>query len=247
MLYCIYESVFREYQYSIISLSLTRKLHLYLPILNTRTKIGTGHDRLSRMMLRAADHVTSGSILVNTIGTMLFSSEGKGAMASEVAMMIPEASNDEESKSEDVPPSFSLDVGCFVVAEKKKKNGKDEDENVVSSIQENVAHEEDDDDDDERRMRVRAEAVATMRKEEIKRMKEWIECRVGETDDEEEEEKSEHLRCSLIDYIETTEDRVLRKGHTAQDFLRENDEEWGLSESWRQAVSCGVLLIVSLI
>ena len=122
--------------------------------------------------------------------------------------------------------------------------GKDEDENVVSSIQENVAHEEDDD-DDERRMRVRAEAVATMRKEEIKRMKEWIESRVGESDDE-EEEKSEHLRCSLIDYIETTEDRVLRKGHTAQDFLRENDEEWGLSESWRQAVSCGVILIVSL-
>ena len=70
-------------------------------------------------------------------------------------------------------------------------------------------------------------------------MKEWIESRVGETDDE-EEEKSEHLRCSLIDYIETTEDRVLRKGHTAQDFLRENDEEWGLSESWRQAVSCSV-------
>ena len=29
-----------------------------------------GHDRLSRMMLRAADHVTSGSILVDTIGTM---------------------------------------------------------------------------------------------------------------------------------------------------------------------------------
>ena len=82
-------------------------------------------------MLRAADHVTSGSILVNTIGTMLFPSEGKGAMASEVAMMIPEASNDEESKSEDVPPSFSLDVGCFVVAE--KKNGEYEDENVVSS------------------------------------------------------------------------------------------------------------------
>ena len=80
-------------------------------------------------------------------------------MASEVAMMIPEASNDEESKSEDVPPSFSLDVGCFVVAE--KKNDEDEDENVVSSSrQENVSHEEDD--DEERRMRVRAEAVATM-------------------------------------------------------------------------------------
>ena len=59
-------------------------LSIVSPILNTpkplqhqHPKTGTGHDHLSRMMLRAADHVTSGSILVNTIGTMLFPSEGK--------------------------------------------------------------------------------------------------------------------------------------------------------------------------
>jgi len=197
-----------------------------------------GRDCLSRMMLRAADHVTSGSILVNTIGNILFSSENQGiskgqsAMASEVAMMIP-ASSSNDGDSDDIPPSFSLDVGCFVVKH---------DDHVTTTATTNSKEkhedgdekeEEEEEDDEERRIRVRTEAVATMRKEEVKRMKNWIVSRVG--GDEEDNTTAEHL-ISLIDYIEATEDRCLRKGHTAQDFLRENDEEWGLSESWNQAV-----------
>ena len=110
----------------------------------------------------------------------------------------------------------------------------DDDESKTSTRKEkDKSHEED---DEEKRMRVRAEAVATMRKEEIKRMKQWLESRVVEDSDGDDDDESEHVKCSLIDYIETTEDRCLRKGHTAQDFLRENDEEWGLNESWKQAV-----------
>lgn len=225
-----------------------------------------GRDNLCRMLLRSAEHSVAGSIIVDEIGAVMFpdESEGtRGAMASSVAMIIPvtkaHVDSDDEKQTSDTctRPRIDIDVGPFPVSCTPLANdvaipsGHIVGDAGVRSTSPSPSLSSSSNNENTENERIRAEAIETMRREEVKRMRDWLSvqfpmhwdrCRRPRSGAQDQEDDSRPRpprtdgELSLVAYIEATEDRVRKKGHRAEDFIRENDEAWGLRESWREAV-----------
>eukprot|EP00939_MAST-03C_sp_MAST-3C-sp1_P005121 g5121.t1 len=175
-------------------------------------------DEMIRFLLQSSEHAAAGAHIFEALGDLLLPDAEKGAISSELALFVPT----KDTKSD---VAFDFDVGCFRTLRKREEGvvaGKDQDDDEFDTADDGCESSSDGDGDDEENRPVRERAVATMRREEVRRMIKWL--AIGQE------------RCTLKAYIEATEDRVRRKGHAAEDFIRENDAAWGLRSSWKEAV-----------
>lgn len=84
------------------------------------------------------------------------------------------------------------------------------------------------------RTRVQSIAIMQMQQAEIKRMCTWIQINLKSRADTAGEFDKEKI--NLLKYLEETEDRIRFNGTPAEIFLEENDQTWGLSASWKEAL-----------